>query len=105
MESGERAINYGADVGTIILTVYREYKGKVKPRDNTDEGAALAAVTRGDWPEEKSKNYNALKARLLEDANRGLIVEGATANSAVKSVAFEPDPVPVMSVTIIYYRP
>jgi hypothetical protein len=104
-ESGAREINYGADVGTIILTVFRERKGKAKPRDNTDEGAALAAVTRGDLPEEKSKNYNSLKAHLLEDANRGLIVEGATAHSAVKSVAFEPDPVPVMSVTIVYYKP
>ena len=104
-ESKVHEINYGADVGTVTLTVFRERKGKPKPQDITDEGAALAAVTKGALPEEKAKNYNALKAQLLEDANRGLIVEGSPVNNPVQTVKFEPDPIPVMSVTVVYYRP
>jgi hypothetical protein len=104
-ESRAREINYGADVGTVALTVFRERKGKAKPEDNSEEGAALAAVAKGALPEKNAKNYYALKSQLLADANRGLIVEGADAKNPVKTVTFEPDPIPVMSVTIIYYRP
>ena len=61
VESKAHEINYGADVGTVTLTVFRERKGKPKPPDITEEGAALAAVTKGALPEGQAKNYNALK--------------------------------------------
>ena len=105
VESKAHEINYGADVGTVTLTVFRERKGKPKPADITDDGAALAAVTKGRCRGEKAKNYNALKAQLLEEANRGLIVEGSPVNNPVQRVMFEPDPVPAISVTLVYYRP
>ena len=107
-ESKAREINYGTDVGTITLTVFRERKGKAKPADVTDHGAELAAVSKGSLPGGgggKAKNYNALKAQLLDEANRGVIVEGAPVNNPVQTVKFDPDPIPVMSATIVYYRP
>jgi hypothetical protein len=95
-------------VGTITLTVYRERKGRARPADITDRGAELAAVAKGSLPghgEATAKNYNALKAQLLHEANRGVIVEGAPVNNPVQTVKFDPDPIPVMSVTVVYYRP
>ena len=36
---------------------------------------------------------------------RGLIGEGETAGNGVQKVTFDPAPTPVMSATIIYYKP
>lgn len=46
-ESKEREINYGADVGTITVTVFRELKGKAKPPDPSDEAKEAAVVSKG----------------------------------------------------------
>lgn len=103
-ESEQNEVNYGADVGTITLTIFREASGKDPPPDLSDEAEYTTAVTLGDLPNKKAPNFHALKAQLLETANRGLIAEGQTIGSEVQRVKFKPDATPVMSVTIVYYR-
>jgi hypothetical protein len=103
-ESKEREINYGDDVGTITLTVFRELKGEPKPPDLSEDVAEVAAVGRAELPEKQAANYHALKARLLQDANRGLLGEGEKESSTVQRVEFTPDPIPVMTLTIVYYH-
>lgn len=103
-ESKANEIHYGADVGTVTLTVFRELRGKPEPPPVEDEATYVAAVQQGKLPEEKADNFHALKAQLLETSNRGLIGEGQQIGSKVERVSFTPDPTPLMSVTIIYYR-
>jgi hypothetical protein len=45
---------------------------------------------------------DALKAKLLDDANRGLIAEGAQVEGRVQVVKFTPAATPVMTLTVIY---
>jgi hypothetical protein len=104
-ESERNQVNYGADVGTITATVFRDRPGQEKAPDLTDEGEYLAAVQRGKLPETRAENFHALKAQLLEEANRGLIAEGQRIGSKTQAVKFHADPTPVMVATIIYYRP
>jgi hypothetical protein len=111
-ESKEREINYGADVGMITMTVFREQKGQGRPPDPSDEAGEAKVISQGtlqtpaekDEPE-KPSNFNALKFRLLSEANRGLIAEGERQAGNVRRVKFTPDPLPVMTLTVIYYRP
>ena len=51
--------------------------------------------------------HQELKAELLEGSTetRGLIGEGQKVVSRVRTDTFNPDPTPVMSVTISYYQP
>src|ERR1019366_9587316 len=77
---------------------------KQKPRRVDEVSQQETAVAKLTEFSEPSKNYNALKAQLLEDANRGLIVQGDSEASNVQIVAFVADPTPVMSVTIVYYN-
>jgi len=109
-ESKEREISYGADIGMITLTVFTEWKGK--PPDLSDEAKEAAVVAKGrlgTTPEkgepDKPSTFAALKARLLEDANRGLSAEGQRGLTGVALVRFVPDPVPVLTLTVIYYHP
>jgi CHAT domain-containing protein len=104
-ESKEREVNYGEDVGTITLTVFRELKGEAEPPELSDEAEEAASVGRAQLPGRKPINYHALKASLLEEANRGLLVPGAKEEGVVQRVTFRPDPIPVMTLTIVYYRP
>ncbi len=106
-ESKAREVNYGPDVGTITMTVFRELKKEevfdpLKARAERRE----QAVGQARLPHKGS--YRELKAALLSEANdepRGLIVEGEKVASKVQVVKFRPDPTPVMSVTIVYYKP
>jgi hypothetical protein len=113
-ESKSREMDYGADVGTITLSVFRELQGKKKPPDPSEEAKEAQVVYKGTLetkpqPGEPAKpdNLGALTARLLEEANlsRGLIAEGPTKPGGVTVVKFDPDPLPVMSLTITYYHP
>jgi hypothetical protein len=105
-ESKGREMYYGADVGTISLVVFREQRGRPKPaRVLTDEEEDLAALSRGISPPEPAKNLAALKQQLREDATRGLIAEGAKIEVPTERVKFVPDPVPVMTATLVYYHP
>ena len=74
-----------------------------------DEAEDVAALTRGLLPAKPPKNLAALKYQLREAGRkgaetRGLIGQGQLTSSRVQIVKFEPDPTPVMSATIIYYK-
>jgi hypothetical protein len=106
-ESKAREIDYGADVGTITLTVFRERAEKRPlPKLDDEDEVKVAAVAKTALPSEKPKNFAALKATLLEDADRGLLGGGERVKSgSLEAVSFDADPVPVMSLTIVYYKP
>ncbi len=115
-ESRERESKYGADVGTITMTVFRERKDKPKPPDLSNEAREAAVVSKGTLETKPNKdepakpaNIDALMARLLADATRGgeggLIAEGERRPGATITVKFTRDPLPVMSLTIVYYHP
>ena len=101
-ESKAREVNYGADVGTLTLTVFPE--GKSPSPDLSDDAAEKTAVAKAELPSEPSKSFDALKSKLLEDANRGLIAEGAQVEGKVQVVNFTPAATPVMTLTVIYYK-
>jgi hypothetical protein len=103
-ESKEREMNYGADVGTITMTVFAARKAKEKGRDLTDETQYTEAVEKAKLPDQKSANYAALQQKLLSDANRGLIGEGQKIGSETVVVKFDPDPTPVTCLTIVYRK-
>ncbi|HKB04926.1 MAG TPA: hypothetical protein VKD90_22065 [Gemmataceae bacterium] len=97
-ESKAREVNYGPEVGTLTLTVFPE--GKAPVPDLSEDAAEKNAIAKADLP--PSQNFDSLKAKLLEDANRGLIVEGAQVAGKVQVVNFTPAPTPVMTLTVIY---
>jgi hypothetical protein len=110
--SKEREMSYGADVGTITLTVFRERQGKPRPPDPSDETREAEVVAKGTLqtnPEpgepDRPSSFASLKARMLADSNRGLIGEGQRQAGAVQTVKFDADPLPVMALTVTYYRP
>src|SRR5581483_5045014 len=103
-ESKAREVNYGADVGTITVTVFPEEKGPAPAPDLAEDAAEKTAVAVAKLPAEPSKSFDSLKAKLLEDANRGLIAEGAQVAGAVQVVKFTPAATPVMTLTVVYYK-
>ncbi len=100
LESKAREVNYGTDVGTITMTVFPE--GKAPTPNLAEDAAEKSAVARAELP--PSKSFDSLKAKLLEDANRGLIAEGAQVEGKVQIVKFAPAASPVMTLTVIYYK-
>jgi hypothetical protein len=108
-ESKAREMDYGADVGTITLTVFRERKteDETDPAESREDRNARM-VAQGSLPEEK-ETYESLKAAMLAESNagetRGIIGQGEKEKKKVRVVKFTPDPTPVMTATIVYYRP
>jgi hypothetical protein len=107
-ESRRNEMSYGPEVGSVTLVVFRERKGPPPPALD-DEGEDLAAIARATMPRTPPANLAALKYRLHAGADaggsRGLIVEGRQTDSKIRTVEFIPDPTPVMSATITYYKP
>jgi hypothetical protein len=101
-ESKAREVNYGPDVGTITMSVFPE--GKAPAPDLSEDAAEKSAVAKAELPAAPSQSFDALKAKLLEDANRGLIAEGAQVEGKVQVVKFSPSATPVMTLTVIYYK-
>jgi hypothetical protein len=108
-ESRANLMNYGADVGMISMVVFREARGKKKPIALDDEAEDLAALTGGRYPKKPPENLAALKFQLRSGAgnssNRGLIAQGKEIGARIRRLQFQPDPTPVMSTTLTYYRP
>jgi hypothetical protein len=105
-------VNYGPDVGTISLVVFRESAaGAVPPELPEDE----RAVQRGVLPADRPRDAAALKKALREGTaakkgpppQRGLGEAEKNGSSAppLERVDFVADPIPIQSVTITYYRP
>ena len=109
-ESKVRKMNYGRNVGQIQLTVFREMTGPSPSDFILDEDEEdLIAMMRGVHPKEQPKNLGARKHQIRlagksGPQTRGLIVEGDKDKNKVKVVKFKPDPTPLMSVTITYYK-
>jgi hypothetical protein len=103
-ESRAQEIDYGADVGTITLTVFGELKGARPADDLTDETQTTRIVEKAKLPDKKAESFNALSAQLLADANRGLITEGNVLGRKINLTKFTSDPTPLMSLTVIYYQ-
>ena len=105
--SKEREMDYGADVGTISLVVFRE--GEVPQPDPSklldDLADDLAVLSRERFPLETPRNLSALQYQLRDNALRGLITEGEVIDRGIRKVKFTAYPIPLMSVTITYYRP
>ena len=100
-------MDYGDDVGTISLVVFRERRTEARPgQDSLDENAEdLAALTRGTYPDQPTASLAALQAQMCANTRRGLIGEGETVANQIRKTTFDPLPTPVMSATITYYRP
>ena len=109
-ESEQRAMDYGRNVGQIQLTVFAESTGVPKREFVLDEAEEdLVAMFRGVHPKEQPKNLGALKHQIRlagksGPKTRGLIVGGESATNKVNAVQFQPDPTPIMSATITYYK-
>jgi hypothetical protein len=114
-ESKANEVNYGPDVGTISVVVYRESGGGEPPANlPADE----EAVVRGLLPAGKIKDATALKEALRKGATDaaqkkklalrgggGLIEskEGVPA-SELERAEFIPDPIPIQSLIITYRK-
>ena len=109
-ESKLRAMDYGRNVGQIQLTVFPEMTGPDPNEFILDEDEEdLVAMFRGVHPRQQPKNLGALKHQIRlagksGPQTRGLIVGGESANNKINIVKFKPDPTPLMSVTITYYK-
>lgn len=115
-ESKANEMNYGADVGMIQMTVFRELPSDAPPPKPTlvpndlpeEEAEDLVALSRGVFPAETPKNLAALKHQLREGGRggetRGLILQGQNTESATRTVPFRADPTPVLSCSIVYYK-
>lgn len=115
-ESKANEMNYGADVGMIQMTVFRELPADAPAPSPTlfpsdlpaEEAEDLVALSRGVFPDKTPKNLAALKHQLREGGRggetRGLILQGQNTESATRTVTFRTDPTPVLSCSIIYYK-
>jgi hypothetical protein len=109
--SKSNELNYGPDVGTISLVVFRESAGGVAPLDLPEEELA---VQRTALPADRPKDAAELK-KLLKGVGaekkdpplRGLgeAEKDGVSAPALERIDFIPDPIPIQSVTITYYRP
>lgn len=96
------AIDYGPDVGTITMTVFRGKLDEAPEQLGPDEHA----VQRGAFPATKPESLTALQAALRRSSIRGRLKPGEKVpQPELKRVAFEPIPVPVMTVTVRYFQP
>jgi hypothetical protein len=69
----------------------------------------MAAMSRGALPRGQPQTLAALKFQLREGIDlldRGIVKPGEKRDDvSIKKVDFQPDPTPVMSATITYYKP
>ena len=100
-ESKSREVDFGDEVGLISMTVFAE--GDAQPFDLGEDAQESQIVENARLPVKPSKSFGALKAKLLADANRGLITEGNVVQGQVRVVKFQPNPIPIMSATAKYY--
>jgi hypothetical protein len=109
-ESQARAIDYGRDVGTISVVVYRQRAGEAAPPalPPTPDDEDLAILKRGVFPPGVPANFVALQQQLrsadTHSELRGLVVNGKAIDNPTVKVEFNTDPIPVMSGVITYYH-
>jgi hypothetical protein len=102
-ESKDREIDYGKSVGTLSITVFAQ--GTPPALELDEDKRESQVVETSQLPEKPSSTFGALKAKLLADANRGLIAEGNLVPGQVRAIQFVTSPTPVMTATATYYQP
>jgi hypothetical protein len=111
VESRAREMNYGADVGTITLEVYREKTPRERAARGRKVDTNLAILGQGALPEKPPANVGALRAQLMRQVRdmprRGGIIEGEGGRfkRKVKTVPFNAYPTPILAASVVYYRP
>ena len=107
-DSQKRIIDYGRDVGMISVVVFQE---NIVPKETLSEEALdLAVQSQTKLPPKTAPTRGQLGKSLFDqllaqDGTRGLIAEGESKVSAIKTVSFERDSIPVMVTSIRYYTP
>lgn len=100
--------DYGSDLGTISLTVFRELK-EAAVLDTQAEAIDLQVVAKGFFPSEPARNLPHLLAQLRaasqESRTRGAIVSGDSLGQVITMKQYHWDPSPYFSVVIRYYLP
>lgn len=96
---------YGANVGTISISVFRESTMAILPpvavRDQQARLVAMAAPVRANDTEQ---NYHKAFDNFMKSPDRGLIAPGTKVPSSVVSVTNNWDPTPIMTATLSYYK-
>jgi hypothetical protein len=112
-ESAEKEVDYGTDVGTINLVVFRAGK----EADVVVKNDVVGSISRGMLSLQKKAKNTSLErfqdqlkeesTAALKDARSGGLVTGSgdIGSHPVDEVKFIPAPVPVLSATIRYYEP
>jgi hypothetical protein len=109
--SREKEVYYGADVGTISLAVFTEQRKKdppkVPPISAGLENENVQAVQIGKVPSEMVASLDSLQTALRESIKVRGIFEGMgnPGPNPTTRVEFIPDPTPIMSAIVTYYRP
>jgi hypothetical protein len=106
-ESRQREVYYGSDLGTISMTVFGEAPAK-RPQLLTYDQQDEQLISRAELPKQKTKpsTFAELQQNLYKGIERSwLIVEGGPKEpSGIRRVVFQRDPVPVMTMTLYYYK-
>lgn len=112
-ESEKRSVNYGRSLGQIQVTVFQEENlelaADLPPAIPDEDEEDLTAMLRGIQPSKTPKSLSALKHQLRlagkeGGETRGLIVNSKITNNDIQIVEFTPDPTPVMSATLTYFK-
>jgi hypothetical protein len=107
-ESKANEVNYGADVGTISYSVFREQPAPPKKPtlDDDPKKAEAAVINPPDVPDDLPKDAGPLKSALTDDDKLlGLLEKsGFRTQGGVRHVTFT-NPVLVSTATIRYYKP
>jgi hypothetical protein len=102
--SRDEEVRYSADVGTITMTVFRDRKGEATDDDASEEAKKAKVLERAELPK-AAENFEAMKSALMQKAKKkGLILDGDKSSSEIQRVSFTSDPIPVMCLTVVYYR-
>lgn len=107
-ESKALEFDYGDQLGTISIAVFRERATPevVKSSDDDD----FSVLTRGLVLDKPARDLSALKGNLRIPGGtlaltRGVITGGAVIDSKIDTTKFTIDPVPIMAATVRYYQP
>ena len=111
-ESAKLAMSYGEDSGTISLAVFKQRKAELAGHDPSDRDYQKETIVRkAKVPDGVPESYGALVAQIEEEGTRsleegGLIGSGPVTDAdKLKTFKFDPDPNPIMNLTIVYYKP
>jgi len=106
-DSQERKFDYGQDVGMISVTVFEAQAG-IKPQ-LSEEKLDLAIQSQAELPDETKESRGQLGTSLFDQLltqgiTRGLIAHGDSEAAKIDTVKFTPQPTPVMSASVRYYK-